>query len=82
MKQTTIVVIGALRVKVCRASVAQSEAHPTGDQEVVGSIPARSCQQSFVEIDHEIISAFILPFLLIREGQLTVSGKRMCTNTG
>ena len=33
----------------------------------------------FVEIDHEIFSTVILSLLLIQEGQLSVSGKRMCT---
>ena len=36
-------------------------------------------QHSFVEIDHEIISAVILSFTLIQERQLSVSGERMCT---
>ena len=36
-------------------------------------------QQSFVEIDHEIFSVVILSLLLIQEGQLSVSGERMCT---
>ena len=39
-------------------------------------------QHSFVEIDHEIFSMAILSLLLIQEGQLSVSGKRMCTHTG
>ena len=30
-------------------------------------------------IDHEIFSAVILSLLLIQEGQLSVSGERMCT---
>ena len=34
---------------------------------------------SFVEIDHEIFSTVILSLLLIQEGQLSVSGERMCT---
>ena len=50
----------------------------TGDQEVVGSTP-RSQQHSFVEIDHEIFSTVILFLPLIQEGQLSVSGERMCT---
>ena len=33
----------------------------------------------FLEIDHEIFSMVILSLLLIQEGQLSVSGKRMCT---
>ena len=36
-------------------------------------------QHSFMEIDHEIFSAAILSLPLIQEGQLSVSGKRMCT---
>ena len=36
-------------------------------------------QQSLVEIHHEIFSTVILYLLLSQEGQLLVSGKRMCT---
>ena len=36
-------------------------------------------QHSFVEIDHEIFSTVILLLPLIQEGQLSVSGERMCT---
>ena len=37
-------------------------------------------QHSFMEIDHEILfSRVILSLLLIQEGQLSFSGKRMCT---
>ena len=39
-------------------------------------------QHSFVEIDHEIFSTVILSLPLIQEGQMSVSGERMCTNTG
>ena len=39
-------------------------------------------QHSFVENDHEIFSTVILPLPLIQEGQLSVSGERMCTSTG
>ena len=38
-----------------------------------------SRQYSFVEIDHEIFSTIILSLPLIQEGQLSVSGKRLCT---
>ena len=41
--------------------------------------PRRGPQHSFVEIDHEIFSTVILSLPLIQEGQLSVSGKRMCT---
>ena len=36
-------------------------------------------QHSVVEIDDEIFSTVILSLLLIQEGQLSVSGERMCT---
>ena len=38
----------------------------------------RGRQHSFVEIDHEIFST-VIPSLPIQEGQLSVSGERMCT---
>ena len=60
------------------ALVAQSDTHLTGDQEVgVRSPPCR--QHSSMEIDHEIFSMVFLSLLLIQEGQLSVSGGRMCT---
>ena len=59
------------------ASVAQLDARPIGDQEVVGSIPTG--QHFFVEIDLEIFSTVILTLALIQEEQLSVSGKRMRT---
>ena len=34
---------------------------------------------SFVEIDHEIFSLVILSLLLIQEGKLSVTCKRICT---
>ena len=39
----------------------------------------RGRQYSSVEIDHEIFSTVILSLPQIQEGQLSVSGKRMCT---
>ena len=36
-------------------------------------------KHSFVENGHEIFSTVILTLLLIQEGQLSVSGERMCT---
>ena len=39
----------------------------------------RGRQHFFVEIDREICSMVILSLLLIQEGQLSVSGERMCT---
>ena len=41
--------------------------------------PRRGQQHSFVEIDLEIFSTVILSLPLIQEGQLSVSGERMCT---
>ena len=44
-----------------------------------GFNPRRGQQHSFVETDHEIFSTVILSLPLIQEGQLSVSGERMCT---
>ena len=44
-----------------------------------GFNPRRGRQHSFVEIDHEIFSTVILSLPLIQEGQLSVSGERLCT---
>ena len=44
-----------------------------------GFNPRRGRQHSFVEIDHEIFSTVVLSLPLIQEGQLSVSGERMCT---
>ena len=44
-----------------------------------GFNPRRVRQHSFVEIDREIFSMVILSLPLIQEGQLSVSGERMCT---
>ena len=52
--------------------------HPTGDQEVAGSNPAE-VDNILSWIDHEILSTVILSLPLIQEGQLSVSGERMCT---
>ena len=44
-----------------------------------GFNPRRGQQHSSVEIDCEIFSKVILSLPLIQEGQLSVSGERMCT---
>ena len=44
-----------------------------------GFDPRWGRQRSFVEIDHEIFSTVVLSLQLIQEGQLSVSGERMCT---
>ena len=58
------------------ASLTQSDARPIGDQEIVG----------FMEKNSELFSVAILSHddshPLIQKGQLSVSGKRMCTSTG
>ena len=44
-----------------------------------GFNPHGGRQHSFMEIDHEIFSSVILSLPLIQEGQLSVSGERLCT---
>ena len=60
-------------------SVAQLDAPSDWRPGGRGFNPRRVRQYSFVEIDHEIFSMVILSLLLIQEGQLSVSGERMCT---
>ena len=70
---------GDISVCLRLASVAQldapSDLRPGGR----GFNPRQGGQHSFMEIDHEIFSTVILSFPLIQEGQLSVSGERMCT---
>ena len=61
------------------ASVAQLDAPSDWRPGGRGFNPHRGRQHSFVEIDREIFSMVILSLPLIQEGQLSVSGKRMCT---
>ena len=61
------------------ASVAQLDALSDWRPGGRGFNPCQSRQHSFLEIDHEIISTVILSLPLIQEGQLSVSGERMCT---
>ena len=61
------------------ASVAQLDAPSDWRAGGRGFNPRRGRQHSFVEIDHEIFSTVVLSLPLIQEGQLSVSGKRMCT---
>ena len=60
--------------------VARSDARPPSMQAVVGSIFTSSniVLRSF---GHEVISTASLSLPLIQEGQLSVTGERMCTNT-
>ena len=60
--------------------MAQLDAHPTGDQEVAGSVlPDR--QHYFVEIDHEIFSRVILSLPDLRRAVVIFWRKNM-HNTG
>ena len=61
------------------ASVAHLDAPSNWRPGGRGFDPHRGRQHSFVEIDHEIFSTVILSLPLIQEGQLSVSGERMCT---
>ena len=65
--------------RVKPALVAQLEAPSHWRPEGCRFNPCLSRQHSFVEIDHEIFSTVILSLPLIQEGQLSVSGERMCT---
>ena len=61
------------------ASVAQLDAPSDWRPGGRGLNPSQGRQHSLVEIDHEIFSTVILSLPLIQEGQLSVSGERMCT---
>ena len=62
-----------------RAPVAQLDAPSDWRPRGRGFNPYRGRQHSFVEIDHEIFSTVILSLPLIQEGQLSVSGEKLCT---
>ena len=66
---------------LCSFSVAQFDAQLTDDQEVPDFDPLWVRQHSFVDIDNEIFATVILSLPLIQEGELSVSGRRMCTST-
>ena len=61
------------------ASVVQLDAPSNWRPGGCGFNPCRGRQHSFVEIDHEIFSTVTFSLPLIQEGQLSVSGERMCT---
>ena len=61
------------------ASVAQLNTRLTGDHEVAGSNPCFVGNILSWRFDHEIFSTIITSLLLLQEGQLSVSGERMCT---
>ena len=66
-----------LLISLMLASVAQLDAPSDWGPGGHGFNPRRGRQHSFVEI--EIFSTVILSLPLIQEGQLSVSGERMCT---
>ena len=74
-KNRIIIVLGCM----WPASVAQLDALSVCRPGGRGFNPRRGRQHSFVEIDHEIFSTVILSLPLIQEGQLSVSGERLCT---
>ena len=51
----------------------------TTKTDVVGVSPLEVSRLKFKMLHHEIFSTVILSLPLIQEGQLSVSGKRMCT---
>ena len=61
------------------ASVAQLDAPSDWRPGGRGFNPRRGWQHSFVANGHEIFSTVILSLPLIQDGQLSISGKRMCT---
>ena len=63
------------------ASVAWLDAHSTGDQEVAGSIPTRSCAILPWRLIMNIFYGHSLPSADSRRA-LLASGKRMYTSTG
>ena len=67
------------RPRKAPASVAQLDAPSDRRPGGRGFNPRRGRQHSFLEIDYEIFSTVILSLQLIQEGQLSVSGERMCT---
>ena len=62
-----------------KALVAQLDAPSDWRPGDRGFNPRHGRQHSYVEIDHEIFSTVILSLPLIQEGQLSVSGERICT---
>ena len=68
-----------ITIKKKPASEAQLDALSDWRPGGCGFNPRPGRQHSFMEIDHDIFSKVILSLPLIQEGQLSVSGKRMCT---
>ena len=79
IESSTSSVIHDIETHKITNSVAQLDALSDWEPGGRGFNPRRGLQHSFVEIDHEIFSTVILSLPLIQEGQLSVSGERMCT---
>ena len=67
---------------IARAAMAKTDASRTGDQEVAGSIPARSGNILSWGLIMKYFSTAILSLPLVQEGQFSVSGERMCISSG
>ena len=78
-RQAGVISIDPDRTPAEPASVAQLDAPSDWRPGGRGFNPRRGRQYSFVEIDQEIFSTVILFLPLIQEGQLSVSGERICT---
>ena len=75
---TTTYILGGytyVSAGLCGSVRCVSDLKPGG----LGFDPRRDRQHSFLEIDHDIFSIVMLSLPLIQDGQLSVSGKRMCT---
>ena len=68
-----------LHKSYCRFYCALAHLYPEPKRQGFQHFTNDSNKHSFVEIDHEIFSTVILSLPLIQEGQLSVSGERMCT---
>ena len=79
LMSSTSLAVGDKTTNSVPAPVAQLDAPSDWRPGGRGFNPRRVRQHSFVEIDHEIFSMVILSLPLIQEGQLSVSGERMCT---
>ena len=78
---------GLIQILNWHASVAQLDACPSGNQEVLGIkvlglIPAQSGNILSLRMIIRDFLVILLLLLLVQEGQLSVSGIRMCTSTG
>ena len=68
-----------VKIYLCFIVVYLLASRLTGDQEVAGSTSAGSATFFCGDLIKKYFSTVILSLLLIHEGQLSVSGERMCT---